>query len=103
MIKPLTGRKVLCIALGAFATIIAANITLAVAAIGSFPGIEVKNGYIASQYFEDERAAQEALGWAAMARHDGDGLLIEIHDAAGAPLRLDALTARVGRLSLIHI
>lgn len=97
MSKPLTGRKVLCIALGAFGTIIAANMTLAVAAIGSFPGIEVKNGYVASQYFEAERAAQDQLGWSAAARHDGAGLVIELRDAAGALLSLDALTAHVGR------
>ena len=97
MSKPLTGKKVLCIALGAFGTIIAANMTLAIAAVSSFPGIEVKNGYVASQYFEAERVAQEQLGWTAVARHDGAGLVIELRDAAGAPLQLDALTAKVGR------
>lgn len=95
--KPLTGRKVLCIALGAFGTIIAANMTLAVAAVGSFPGLEVKNGYIASQTFEAERAAQTRLGWTASARHVDGQLRIDVLDAAGKALRLDALTARVGR------
>lgn len=97
MSKQLTGRKVLCIALGAFGTIIAANMTLAIAAVGSFPGIEVKNGYIASQHFEVERAAQQRLGWTVAAHHDGVGLVIEFRDAAGAALTLDALTARLGR------
>lgn len=97
MSKPLTGKKVLCIALGAFGTIIAANMTLAIAAVGSFPGIEVRNGYVASQFFEAERAAQERLGWTAAARYDGDGLVIELRDAEGAPLQVDALTTRVGR------
>ncbi len=97
MTKPLTGRKVLYIALGAFGTIIAANMTLAIAAVSSFPGIEVKNGYIASQTFELERAAQAELGWKASASHDGVGLRIDLRDAEGAPLRLDALAVRVGR------
>lgn len=97
MSKPLTGKRVLCIALGAFSTIIAANMALAVAAVRSFPGLEVRNGYVASQYFEAERSAQTALGWTAVARHDGDGLIIELRDAAGVSLDLDALTVRVGR------
>lgn len=95
--KPLTGRKVLCIALCAFGTIIAANMTLAIAAVGSFPGIEVKNGYVASQSFEAERQAQARLGWSASARHADGRLRIEVTDAAGAPVFLDTLTARVGR------
>ena len=97
MTKPLTGRKVLYIALAAFATIIAANLTLAIAAVGSFPGVEVKNGYIASQTFEVERAAQAELGWSASAGHDGDRLWIELRDAENAPVLLDALSVRVGR------
>ena len=59
--KPLTGRKVLAIAIISFGAIIAANLTLAYSAVQSFPGIEVKNGHIASQTFERDRAAQERL------------------------------------------
>ena len=71
--------------------------TLAIAAVSSFPGIEVKNGYIASQTFEEERAAQAELGWAADARYIDGQLRIDLVDAKGAPLRMDTLTARVGR------
>ncbi len=63
----LTGRHVLGITLGAFAVILGANVTLAVSALRTFPGLEVANGYIASQTFDADRAAQERLGWTARA------------------------------------
>lgn len=95
--KPLTGRKVFFIIAGAFAVIIAVNIAMAVAAIGTFPGIEVKNGYVASQSFEKERAAQLRLGWTAKARYDGARLHLAITDRAGAAVDLSEITLRMGR------
>lgn len=47
----------------AFGVIIAVNLTLAFNAVRTFPGVEVANSYVASQSFDDDRAAQEALGW----------------------------------------
>ena len=46
-----------------FGTIIAVNAALAVSAVRTFPGLEVKNSYVASQSFDANRSAQEALGW----------------------------------------
>lgn len=46
-----------------FGIIIAVNIALAVNAVRTFPGLEVKNSYVASQSFDADRAAQVALGW----------------------------------------
>ncbi len=48
---------------GAFSVIIAVNLTLAFQAVATFPGLEVKNSYVASQTFDVERDAQTALGW----------------------------------------
>ena len=59
----LTGRHVALIFGGAFTVIIGVNLTLAVKAVGTFPGLETKNSYVASQNFEHDRAAQEALGF----------------------------------------
>lgn len=95
--KPLTGRKVLVIGLCAFGTIITANLALAIAAVGSFPGVEVSNGYVASQRFEAERAAQIRLGWRAEAEYDGTDLTISLLDKNGDAIAMDALTTRVGR------
>ncbi len=46
----------------AFAVIIAVNLVLAFKAVRTFPGLEVENSYVASQTFDAERTAQEALG-----------------------------------------
>ncbi|MEL7465241.1 MAG: FixH family protein [Pseudomonadota bacterium] len=95
--KPLTGRKVLMIAVGAFGAIITANLTLAYSAVQSFPGIEVKNGYIASQHFEADRAAQERLGWVTEARYEDGVLTVAVLDAAGHPAPIDDVAFRLGR------
>ena len=55
MTKELTGRHVLIITLAAFGVIIAVNLVMAFLAVGSFPGLEVKNSYVASQDFDRER------------------------------------------------
>lgn len=62
-VKPLTGRKVLMILVAAFGIIIAVNMTLLYNAIKTFPGLEVKNSYVASQTFDDRAISQRALGW----------------------------------------
>ena len=63
----LTGRHVLAIAVASFGVIIGVNVLLAVNAVSTFPGLEVENSYVASQTFDVERKAQEALGWFAEA------------------------------------
>lgn len=95
--KKITGRHVLLGFVGAFGVIITVNMTLAVSAVTTFPGVEVKNSYIASQSFDDRRAAQEALGWDVHARHAGGLLRLHITDASGTPVEVKALNATVGR------
>ena len=65
----ITGRQVFAVTAGAFGIIIAVNVTMAYKAISTFPGLEVQNGYIASQTFEAEKRAQEALELGRVARH----------------------------------
>lgn len=95
--RQLTGRHVLFIFVGAFGTIIAVNLFLAFSAVRTFPGLEVKNSYIASQEFNERKAAQEALGWQVRATHGGGVLRLAITDAQGQPVRAAALEATVGR------
>ncbi|WP_147124435.1 FixH family protein [Shimia ponticola] len=59
----LRGIHVAAIFCTAFAIIISVNLTLATQAVRTFPGLEVKNSYVASQSFDANRRAQEALGW----------------------------------------
>lgn len=95
--KPLTGRKVLLIAVCAFGTIIGANVALTVAALDTFPGIEVANGYVASQSFEKERAAQAELGWRSEAAYEDGVLRVSVLDRKGAPAPIERIEFRLGR------
>ncbi|MGB5864758.1 MAG: FixH family protein [Sulfitobacter sp.] len=62
----------------AFSVILAVNLTLAFQAVRTFPGLEVKNSYVASQQFDVERADQLALGWDVSAQISGNLLTLEI-------------------------
>jgi nitrogen fixation protein FixH len=95
--KPLTGRKVFLMFAAFFGVVIAINLTLAYQAVSTFPGLEVRNSYVASQSFDKRRAAQLALGWDVAATLTGNQLSLTIKDAEGKPVRLADLTATFGR------
>ncbi len=52
-----TGRKMLAIVVAFFAVIITVNLFMAYKAVGTFPGLVVKNSYVASQEFDRNRTA----------------------------------------------
>ena len=56
--KEFTGKHAAAVFIGAFSVIIAVNIALAVSAVSTFPGLEAKNSYVASQQFNVRRSAQ---------------------------------------------
>ncbi len=95
--KLLTGRKVLTIALLAFGSIVGVNIALVYFAIGSFPGLEVKNTYVASQIFDAEKTAQDALGWTVMADYQNTTLVLKFTDRDNQPVTVNGLIVSVGR------
>jgi nitrogen fixation protein FixH len=95
--RPLSGRKVLMIALGAFGVVIFANVTLAVYAVRSFSGLVVPNSYVASQDFDARRDAQAALGWALDLGYADGALRLAITDLAGRAVRPATLGVTVGR------
>ena len=84
----------------AFGVIIAVNLTLAVNAVRTFPGLEVKNSYVASQSFEVERAAQMALGWEVTARLEGGELILSFMQD-GAPIAPLITKAVFGRATMV--
>lgn len=94
--KQITGWHVFGIFALAFGVIISVNMTLAFQAVRTFPGLEVKNSYIASQAFDAKRAAQEALGWEVSATLENDQLRLDIL-RNGAPIRPDIQRAVFGR------
>lgn len=94
--KPFTGRKALATIVIAFAIIIGVNLTLAFQAVSTFPGLEVKNSYVASQSFDADRAAQQALGWDVSATIKGDTLTLSITSDAD-PVEAEIISAVLGR------
>jgi len=93
----LTGKHAALIFVGFFGVIFAVNGFMAWSAIHTFPGLEVKNGYIASQTFNARKAAQLALGWQVHADVEKGVLYIAFTDTAGRPVRPASLTVSVGR------
>ncbi len=99
MTRELNGRHVLAIAVGAFAVIVGANVAMLVAAVGSFPGLVVKNSYVASQGWNKRSEAQAALGWKTAVSYNGQQLFVRIRGKDGLPVQGLALSARLGRPS----
>ncbi|SDZ57724.1 Nitrogen fixation protein FixH [Jannaschia faecimaris] len=93
----LTGRKTFAMFAVGFGTIIAVNLTLAFNAVRTFPGLETSNSYVASQKFDADRAAQEALGWTAVAHLTDDAVTLDLRDRDGAPVTDVTFDATLGR------
>lgn len=102
MTKQLTGRHVAAIFGGAFSIIIAVNLLLAYSAVSTFPGLEVKNSYVASQSFDVDRSAQESLGWSVSAQAQDGEVILSLTDAAGAPVEAAKLQATLGRATHVR-
>lgn len=84
----------------AFSIIISVNLTLAFNAVRTFPGLEVKNSYVASQSFEVDRAAQLALGWDVSATVQNGLLALEILEE-GRPIAPEITKAVFGRATTV--
>ncbi|WP_083100590.1 FixH family protein [Pseudophaeobacter leonis] len=95
--REFTGRHMLMVFCGAFGVIISVNLALAYNAVKTFPGLEVKNSYVASQEFDVRRSAQQSLGWSVYASALDDQVMLEITDATGAPVEVAKLSATLGR------
>ena len=95
--RPLTGRGMIAVFVALFGIIIGVNVVMAVTAVRSFPGLEVANSYVASQEFDRERAAQEALGWQAEPVYEEGRLSLKISDAQGLPAPVRTLNVIVSR------
>ena len=95
----ITGRQVFGFTAGAFGIIIAVNLVLAYKAVSTFPGLEVANSYVASQDFDRNRLAQEALGWALSASYEAGEkrLYLRFVDTDGMPAPVSEVSVLVGR------
>lgn len=97
MARELTGRKVFLITASAFGLIIAVNVYMAVKAVSTFPGLEVENSYVASQTFDANRKAQEALGWTLEHGYQDGKVTLAFRDRDGLPVRLADIAVTIGR------
>lgn len=98
MPRELTGRHVAAITVSFFAVIIAVNLYMASQAIGTFPGVEGRNTFYASQNFDVARRAQQALGWEVTDDYRDGMLELRFTEAAtGRPGAVRDLQVLVGR------
>lgn len=95
----ITGRHVLIGVILAFGVILSANMAMVIAATGSFPGLVVKNSYVASQEFNTRSAALVELGWRATIGHADGALTASIVTRSGSPAVANNVIAVVGRPS----
>ena len=97
MTREFTGWHMLGIMVVAFGTIIGVNLTLAYKAVQTFPGLETRNSYVASQSFDADRAAQNALGWTLETHLTHTELTLSVTDANGTPITPKVVSATLGR------
>ena len=97
MTREFTGWHMLGIMVLGFGTIIAVNLTLAFKAVQTFPGLETRNSYVASQSFDVDRAAQDALGWTVDTHLTHTHLTLAVTDANGTPVTPKVISATLGR------
>lgn len=102
MQREFTGRHAALIFVGAFAVIIGVNLVLAVQAVKTFPGLEVRNSYVASQEFDVRRSAQMLLGWSVRADARDGQVFLSITDKDGAPIEVAQLDATLGRATHVR-
>ena len=102
MKRTLNGWHVLALFGLCFGVIIAVNLTLAFQAVATFPGIVTKNSYVASQRFDADKAAQDALGWTVHAGIEGGILTLAITDAGNAAVHPPRVSAVLGRATHVN-
>lgn len=98
-VRPFTGWHMLALTLSFFGVIIAVNVGLAYKAVTTFPGLEVNDSYVASQTFDQEKTAQEALHWHLKQGYDRSAkqLSLDFTDVAGTAVTLKDIDVLIGR------
>lgn len=98
--KEFTGRHMLFVTLGAFGVIITVNLIMASLALSTFPGLTVKNSYVASQDYNGLLAAAKAraaLEWRAEISFGSAKLALNVSDKSGQPIENLDVQGRAGR------
>lgn len=95
--REFTGRDAAFVFVGGFVIIIMVNVILTVYAVGSFPGLDVKNAYVASQEFDEQKARQEALGWQSEISYAEGRVTFVLNDANNRPVTPNSISIKIGR------
>ncbi|PZO81924.1 MAG: cytochrome oxidase [Mesorhizobium amorphae] len=98
--RPFTGWHMLGVVGLFFGTIIAVNCVMAFFAVSTFPGLNAKNSYVASQNYNillRDAAAQEARGWRGGLVLDAGRLVLALEDRDGTPIHGLTVRALAGR------
>lgn len=95
--REFTGKHMLLVTCSGFAIVIGVNLTLAFNAVATFPGLETKNSYVASQSFEADRDAQDALNWTVVADASPERLVLSVTDLRGQQVHPTVEAATLGR------
>jgi nitrogen fixation protein FixH len=98
--REFTGRHMLILVLAFFGVVIAVNGALAIFAASTWTGLLARNGYVASQDYNEVLAAadrQRREGWQSDFVARPDGLQFILRDAASLPLDGLSVTAHIGR------
>jgi nitrogen fixation protein FixH len=93
----LTGKHVFAIVATAFSVVIGVNLVMAYVAIETFPGLETKNSYVASQEFDAQRTAQDALGWQVDANVLDEILVLDVKDTQDRAVEVASIYGLLGR------
>lgn len=98
--KEFTGRHMLIVMACFFAAIIAANLTMAIAANRTWTGFVVANSYVASQKFNEKAAegrAQTALGWTSRFDYRAGYVRYLLRNRDGFPVDMQSVTVNFRR------
>ena len=98
--RTLSGAHVAAMFVTGFSVIVGVNIALAVNAVRTFPGLETDSSYVASQSFEADRAAQEALDWDVTVTA-GPVLTLSVRGPEGRAVRPRIVSATLGRATTL--
>ena len=98
--SPLTGYHVAAMIVAFFSVIVAANMTMAWFATSSWTGLVVKNGYVASQQYNEKIKAaklQKAKGWQSSFEFKDERVSFSLVNADKQPVFLNNVVATIGR------
>ncbi len=105
--RPITGRFVLLSFIGFFGVIFGVNATMMTLALRTMPGLDVANGYVASQGMNreiDAMRSQTERAWtadvAAALKNNVAPISISLSDRLGKPVTGLAVTARLAHPAL---